>query len=144
MWLKACPGKTDKCVKNTYYSIFSTFLFIVDCMEVSQQSCRETIFKGKSLINNNYHVLSIQLHYLKSFFDISCALGDASAVIILEMLNRSDRRLTWNVLKSIEIIEQISTHVDLKILKILYKLGCYFSFANSYCLFFLFQSGSYN
>ena len=125
------------CKEYIVFNFFTTFLFIFNCMEVSQQSCRETIFKGKSLINNNYHVLSIQLHYLKSFFDISCALGDASAVRILEMLNRSDRRLTWNVLKSIEIIEQMSTHVDLKILKILYKLGCYFSFANSYFLSFV-------
>ena len=85
-------------------------------MEVSQQSCKETIFKGKSLINNNYHVLSIQLHYLKSFFDISCVLGDACAVIILEMLNRSDRRSTLNILKIIEIIQQMNTHVDVKIL----------------------------
>ena len=46
---------------------------------------QKTVFKGKSLTTNNYHVLSIHLHYLKSFFwHFMCVWGMRAPCLFTE------------------------------------------------------------
>ena len=61
------PEKIAVSVWKTFHSIFS-ILFWRKCWI----TWRRKNFKGKSITNNNYHVLSIHLGYFESFFDISC------------------------------------------------------------------------
>ena len=101
-----CPWKNCKEDIPTFLAfLWSQISFIFDYMEVSQESYR----KQFSRVSHSPQTITMSWVFIyiiwKAFFDISCVLGDACAVLIYITLSRSDRRFTWNVFKSIEIIQ---------------------------------------